>query len=125
MSNSSLASSTLRRLLPWGMALAGVAVATVPLLPQTAHAQSTSGDATDLGEWQSNERDTRSVGSTGLTPLELIQQIRSLSGQSQSEFNSRQEGRLNDAAESFRQQQQQQLGTPSAPNSTPDSTVDQ
>ncbi|MEM1425469.1 MAG: hypothetical protein AAGF75_02785, partial [Cyanobacteria bacterium P01_H01_bin.130] len=113
MFNSSPESSNLRRLLPWGIALVGVAIATVPLLPQTAHAQSTSGDAADLGEWQTNERDTRSIGSTGLTPLELIQQIQGLSGQSQSEFNSRQEGRLNDAAESFRQQQQQQLGSPS------------
>ncbi|MEM9244366.1 MAG: hypothetical protein AAGA67_01280 [Cyanobacteria bacterium P01_F01_bin.153] len=87
-------------------------------LPQSAVAQS-SGNADDLGEWQNNERDSRSIGGTGLTPLDLIQQIRTLSGQSPAEFEARQEGRLNDAAESFRQQQRQQLGSPdNAENST-------
>ena len=93
-----------------GLALVG-AIAITATLPQEVRAQSSTG-ADDLGEWQSNERDSRSVGSTGLSPLELIQQIQSLSGQSQAEFDSRQSGRLDDAAESFRRQQQQRLGTP-------------
>ncbi|MGD1852416.1 MAG: hypothetical protein ACFCBU_18150 [Cyanophyceae cyanobacterium] len=91
-------------------------------LPQSAVAQS-SGNADDLGEWQNNERDSRSIGDTGLTPLEIIQQIRSLSGQSPAEFEARQEGRLDDAAESFRQQQRQQLGSPeNATDPTPNTS---
>ena len=88
---------------------------------QSAVAQS-SGNADDLGEWQNNERDSRSIGGTGLTPLELIQQIRTLSGQSPAEFEARQEGRLNDAAESFRQQQRQQLESPDTGASSTSST---
>ncbi|MEM9770136.1 MAG: hypothetical protein AAF889_00795 [Cyanobacteria bacterium P01_D01_bin.73] len=107
--------SSLGRFGFWSAALAGaVAIAPALLLgfPQeTARAQSSS-NANDLGEWQTNERDSRSIGDTGLTPLELIQRIRSLSGQSPAEFDARQEGRLNDAAESFRQQQRQRLGSP-------------
>ncbi|MGD1935936.1 MAG: hypothetical protein ACFCA4_00040 [Cyanophyceae cyanobacterium] len=112
----------------WGAGLA-TAVAIAPGLlvalslgvSQSAVAQS-SGNADDLGEWQNNERDSRSIGGTGLTPLELIQQIRTLSGQSPAEFEARQEGRLNDAAESFRQQQRQQLESPDTGASSTSST---
>ncbi|MEM6502873.1 MAG: hypothetical protein AAF685_13665 [Cyanobacteria bacterium P01_C01_bin.89] len=112
----------------WGAGLATAVAITPGLLvalslgvSQSAVAQS-SGNADDLGEWQNNERDSRSIGGTGLTPLELIQQIRTLSGQSPAEFEARQEGRLNDAAESFRQQQRQQLESPDTGASSTSST---
>ena len=111
MSKFSPTPTFVQRFIPWGVALISAVAIAPTLLPSVAHAQSSAGDASELGEWQTNERDSRSIGGTGLTPLELIQQLRSLSGQSPAEFESRQEGRLDAAAESFRRQQQQRLGT--------------
>ena len=122
MSNLSPIPTSARRPTSWGIALLGAMVIAPTLSSLPTQAQ-TSGDASELGEWQTNERDTRSVGSTGLSPLELIQRIQSLSGQSPAEFESRQDGRLNDAAESFRLQQQQRLGNPT-PETSPSVTGD-
>lgn len=106
--------SPLLRMTPYLSVLASVvalgAIAPIALAQDSAFDQRPE----PLRDFRSPDANPRSVDGSpdGISPMRLIQNIMLQPGQSSREFNEQQDSRLDDAAEAFRQQQQQQLQTP-------------
>jgi hypothetical protein len=106
--------SPLRRITPLASAL--VSAATLGAIAPLALAQDSAFEQRPepLRDFRSPDANPRSVDGSpdGVSPMRLIQNIMLQPGQSSTEFRDQQDSRLDDAAEAFRRQQQQQLQTP-------------
>ena len=99
----------------WGLGLLGAIVLTGP----AALAQTNDSIPEPIRDLRTNgDVKPNTIEGSGISPMDIMRQILLNNGQSSEEFQSRSGDRLNSAADQFRLQQQQRLGSSSSsPNS--------